>query len=368
MPSVVEYRRTLHRIPELDNDLPETTALVRAALERLHCTVTSPIRSSVCAFFDAGKPDTVAFRADLDALPETEDTGLSFSSQHPGNMHACGHDGHTAMALALAEWVNGRLPNLPRNVLFLFQPSEETTGGAGQLCATGILERHRVRRIFGLHLWPGLPQGAVWAKPGPQMARSSEVTVRITGRSVHISRWQEGYDALLAAVRLVDKVYAAEREILPPEEPRVLRFGKLTSGDVRNAVSGHTELLGSMRSFSDGSFSLLKKKLTEVCREVEAETLCTVNLHISEGYPPVWNHEELFEKVCTGLGPDAPALLPAPALAAEDFSFYQQYVPGIFFFLGVGDTAPLHATNFSFDDEAVLPRGVEFLEKLALLP
>lgn len=366
--SVVDHRRALHRIPELDNDLPETTAYVRAVLEKLHCTVSAPIRGSVCAFFDAGKSETVAFRADLDALPGTEDTGLSFASQHPGKMHACGHDGHTAMVLALAERINARLSELPRNVLLIFQPAEETTGGAGQLCDTGLLERRRVRRIFGLHLWPELPAGTVWARPGAQMARSSEVSIRITGRSVHISRWREGIDALEAAARLVEAVYAMEREILPPDEPRVLRFGKLTSGDVRNAVSGHTELLGSMRSFSDVSFSLLKKKLAEVCRDVETVTGCTVDLHISEGYPPVWNHEALFDAVCAGLGPDAPSLLPAPALAAEDFSFYQQYAPGVFFFLGAGDVPALHAVNFAFDDSTVLPRGVEFLEKLMLLP
>ena len=154
--SVVDHRRALHRIPELDNQLPETLQLVRSVLATLPCRVFSPITGSVCAWFDAGKSDAVAFRADLDALPVPEATGLPYASVHPGRMHACGHDAHTAMILTLAEYAAEHLAELPRNVLFLFQPSEETTGGAGKLCETGVLERHRVRRIFGIHLWPGL--------------------------------------------------------------------------------------------------------------------------------------------------------------------------------------------------------------------
>ena len=155
--SVIDHRRALHRIPELDNQLPETSAYVRSVLEPLGCAISSPIPGSVCAFFDAGKLETVAFRVDMDALPVTEATGLPCASVHSGKMHACGHDGHTAMALALAEYVSVHIPELPRNVLFLFQPAEETTGGARGLCESGILEAHRVTRVFGLHLWPGLP-------------------------------------------------------------------------------------------------------------------------------------------------------------------------------------------------------------------
>ncbi|MFR3921764.1 MAG: M20/M25/M40 family metallo-hydrolase [Dysosmobacter welbionis] len=129
--SAVDYRRALHRIPELDNQLPETVQLVQRILAPLPCRVFSPITGSVCAWFDAGKSDAVAFRAELDALPVTEATDLPYASVHPGRMHACGHDAHTAMVLTLAEYAAEHLAELPRNVLFLFQPSEETTGGAG---------------------------------------------------------------------------------------------------------------------------------------------------------------------------------------------------------------------------------------------
>lgn len=361
--SVIAHRRALHRIPELDDQLPETVRYVRSVLEPLGCEISAPIPGSVCAFFDAGKAETVAFRADMDALPVTEVTGLPYASVHPGRMHACGHDGHTAMALALAEYVSAHLRALPRNVLFLFQPAEETTGGAERLCGSGILERHHVVRIFGLHLWPGLGAGRAFTRPGPLMARANEVTVTITGKSVHLSRASEGRDALAAGAEYLRRAYGMV-DALPPEEPRAFLFGKMVSGTVRNAVSGKSVLEGSLRTYREETFRHCRERLTAIGDALAAETGCGVEVYLNEGYPAVWNHEGLYETVRTGLGAEAPGLLDAPVLAAEDFSFYQRRVPGVFFFLGVGNTAELHAPEFCFDDEAILPEGVEFLKRL----
>lgn len=364
MLSVVEYRRALHRIPELDDRLPETCAYVQSALASFDLEDFSPIPSSVCAFLDAGKPETVAFRADMDALPITEATGLDYASANQGAMHACGHDGNTAMVLALAEYASAHREALPRNVLFLFQPSEETTGGAERLCGTGILERCRAARVFAMHLWPKLELGEVYSRPGPIMARSNEVTVTLTGKSVHIGRASEGVDALAAGAEYLRRAYAMA-EGLPGEEPVVLRFGKMVSGAVRNAVSGKTVLEGSLRTFRDETQALCRKRLEEIGRDIAAETGCGVEVYLNKGYPAVWNHEALFETVRGGIGALRP--LDAPTLTAEDFSFYQRRVPGLFFLLGVGETAELHSPEFCFDDERVLPKGVEFLKQLLLL-
>ena len=364
LPSVVIHRRALHRIPELSDQLPETVNYVRSVLSALRCEITSPIPGAVCAWFDAGKAETVAFRADMDALPEEERTGLPYASVHPGTMHACGHDGHTAMALALAEYVSEHLSELPRNVLFLFQPAEETFGGARPLCETGILEAHRVARVFGLHLWPGLEAGTLFTRPGPLMARANELKVTITGHSVHISRASQGRDALAAGVDFYQRA-AALAASAPP--PRVLGFGKFVSGTVRNAVSGETVMEGTLRTYHEDTYAICREGLERIAREVGEKSGCAVDLQISDGYPPVWNHEGLYEQLCRQLGPSAPRLLAEPVLAAEDFSFYQSRVPGVFCFLGVGDTAELHAPEFCFDDELVLPRGVEFLKKLLVL-
>lgn len=363
---VVEYRRALHRIPELDDRLPETCAYVRSALASFELETFSPIPSSVCAFLDAGKGETAAFRADMDALPVEEATGLAFASKNAGAMHACGHDGNTAMALALAEYAAAHRADLPRNVLFLFQPSEETTGGAERLCETGILETYHAKRVFAMHLWPGLEQGRVYCRPGPIMARSNEVTVTLTGKSVHIGKAAEGIDALAAGAEYLLRAYAMA-EALPGEEPVVLRFGKMVSGTVRNAVSGKTVLEGSLRTFRDETQALCHRGLERIGREIEEETGCGVEVYLNEGYPAVWNHEELYETVRRGLGDNAPLPLADPTLTAEDFSFYQRRVPGLFFLLGTGDTPQLHSPEFCFDDEAVLPGGLAFLKRLLCL-
>lgn len=364
--SVTAHYRALHRIPELDHQLPETTAYVRSALEPLHCEISSPVPGSLCAFFDAGKPETAVFRADMDALPVTEASGLPYASTHPGKMHACGHDGHTSMLLGLAEYAAAHLPELPRSVLLLFQPAEETTGGARELCESGILEQRKAVHIFGLHLWPGLPAGSVFSRPGPLMARSNEVTVTVTGKSVHLSRAEEGRDALAAGAEYLRRAYAMA-DALPPEEPRVLRFGKMVSGTVRNAVSGKTVLEGSLRTYREETYRLCRGGLEALGRTLAAESGCGVEVFLSEGYPAVWNHEALYGRLCTRLGNDAPALLKSPALAAEDFSFYQRRIPGVFFFLGTGDTPELHAPDFCFNAETILPAGLEFLKRLLYL-
>ena len=362
---VAAHRRYLHQIPELDDQLQQTLTLVTGVLRGHRCNYVSPIQGSVCAWFDFGQKETVAFRADMDALPIEEQTGLPYASRHPGNMHACGHDGHTAMLLSLCQWLSARPDGMPRNVLAVFQPSEETTGGAERICQSGILEEHNVTRIFGLHLWPKLPKGKLYSCPGPMMARSNEVTVKIQGKSAHLSRASEGRDAMLAGIQYLTRAYALAAEVPPP---CVLRFGKMTAGSVRNAVSGDCTLEGSLRTYQEATFDDCRNGLGRIGAEIARESGCQVVTTLGSGYPAVWNNEKLYETVCADLGADAPALLDKPSLAAEDFAFYQKHLPGVFFFLGVGDTPELHASNFDFDDEYVLPIGVEFLQKLARLP
>lgn len=179
---LTRLRRDLHRIPELDFDLPETTAYVRAELERVRdavearhgagvCSVFSPCRSSLCMFFDRESEHATAVRADMDALPVAERSGVAFASCRQGRMHACGHDGHMAMALALAHHLADSFDELPRSVLLVFQPAEETTGGADFICESGVFERYRTDRIFGFHLWPDLPLGSIAGRPGPLLAQ-----------------------------------------------------------------------------------------------------------------------------------------------------------------------------------------------------
>ena len=180
-------RRQLHRIPELDKSLPQTLTYLKKALEGLNCRVFSPMEGALCAWFDFGRETAIAFRADMDALPISEKTRAEYASLHPGCMHACGHDGHMAMALAAATWVDDvvsdRVPgtsaaDLPRNVLVVFQPAEETTGGARLVCESGVFERCGADRIFGFHLWPDLPAGSLASCPvAPTRWRRSSLRI-----------------------------------------------------------------------------------------------------------------------------------------------------------------------------------------------
>jgi len=356
---IIKNRRALHQIPELDRQLPLTIAYLTSELEGLGCTLLSPIDGSLCAWFDFGADTAIAFRADMDALPIDEKTGAAYASTHPGQMHACGHDGHMAILLELARRLSKR-KRLGRNVLLVFQPAEEATGGAKPICDTGVFQEYRVEAIFGLHLWPGLEKGRIFSRVGGMMSRSAELDVDIYGKSAHIGRSWEGIDSMEAASVFLQKAYELERRV-PADIPRLLKFGHLQSGTVRNAISAHTRMEGGLRAFSDEVFFGLRDKLLEIAGEVEEQFGCTVKVHTSNGYPAIDNPPQLHDRVRSIVPFDH---LEEPSMTTEDFSWYQRYLPGMFFFLGLGESPALHSNNFDFD-ESVLQVGADFFEKIA---
>ena len=353
---IIHDRRALHRIPELELHLPKTMEHLCNSLSKLNCHLFSPMESSLCAYFDFGKPDTLAFRADCDALPIQEQTQHDFPSGHAGCMHACGHDGHMAIGLELARRLNEK-QDLPHNVLLVFQPGEESPGGARPFCETGILSQYHVKAIFGLHLWPGLEKGVIHSRAKELMSRSSEINVDFYGKSAHIGRSWEGVDALAAAVEFYSRVTAMEQS-MPKDVYRLLKFGHFTSGRVRNAISDHTRMEGSLRAFQDEVFDGMVSSIREIAADVEQKTSCRIEINMSTGYPAILNPVELCKLV-----PPYQELA-EPSMTSEDFSWYQRYVPGMFFFLGLGDTPALHSANFDFD-ESVLLVGADYFEKLA---
>lgn len=275
-------------------------------------------------------------------------------------MHACGHDGHMAILIELARRIDA-MDHIGHNVLLVFQPSEETTGGARKICESGIFEAHHTRAIFGLHLWPGIEKGAVVSRRGEMMSRSCELTAEFTGRSAHIARAEEGIDAMAAAVEFYRRVNALT-ESLPPQIHRLCRFGRMECGTVRNAVSGYGRLEGSLRAFDDQVFFDLLGQIESIGAAVAAETGVAVSVTHSDGYPAVINPPALYDEVRrwgVTFGE-----LEKPVMITEDFSWYQRCLPGMFFFLGTGDTPALHADNFNFDEE-ILSRGADLFEDIA---
>ncbi len=326
---IIRDRRALHQIPELDRSLPKTLALLQASLGR---RAFSPMPGALAAFFDFGQPSCIAFRSDMDALP---------------GGHLCGHDGHMAILLELARRLE-RKTMLPHNVLLLFQPAEETTGGAQDLCATGILEKYRVQAIFGLHIWPGLPKGRVFTKAGPMMARCCQIDTEVFGEAGHIAN--PGTDAVGAAARFV-------AENLWESPAGILEFGLFHGGSAGNVRPEAVKLQGSLRCFSQEEFAFRRGRLLETA----ANSSCRILCKLSEGYPPVNNLDFLVKQAKKAVQFEE---LPAPSLLAEDFSYYQQRIPGLFFFLGAGDGPGLHSPDFDFPEEIMLT-GADLWEALA---
>lgn len=339
--------------------MPETIRYLKGELESLGCDLFAPIDGSLCAWFNFGGTSAIAFRADMDALPMEEQTGAAYCSRYPGRMHACGHDGHMAVALELARRLSRR-KRLGRNVLLVFQPAEEASGGAKDICDTGIFDQYRVEAIFGLHLWPGLEKGKIFSRPGEMMSRSCELDVDIFGKAAHIGRSWEGIDSMEAACVFLQKAYALERSV-PGHIRRLLKFGHMQSGTVRNALAAHTRMEGGLRAFSDEVFFGLRDRLLEIAGEVEQQFGCSVKVHTSDGYPAIHNPKDLHDRV-KAIVPFE--YLPEPSMTTEDFSWYQRHIPGMFFFLGLGDGPALHSGWFDFD-ESVLTVGADFFEKIA---
>jgi len=360
MKQIIADRRALHRIPELDRDLDRTLSYLRNALKNLRCKLFTPIPNSLCAYFDNGCQSTIAFRSGADALPVQERSFLPFASEIPGHMHSCGHDGHMAMLLELARRMNDVCA--PRNILLIFQPAEETTGGARDICKSGIFETYNVEAVFGLLLWPDLPLGVIASRKNEIMSRSCEVSVRIIGRSSNVAHCENGIDALQAGMEFYLRARRIE-QALPAEVFRLLHFGRFDSGRGCNVVSDYTRIEGTLRAFQDEVFFGILDSLQQAAAEIAESTGCRIQLETSMGYPAVMNPPALFDCV-RSCGVDFTEL-ERPIMITEDFSWYQRHLPAMFFFLGIGPCPALQADDFNFD-ESVLDVGADFWEQLAL--
>ena len=347
----VAHRRALHQIPEIGFDLKKTQAYVLDALKDTGGEIVSLSPAGVLAYYDFGKDETLALRADMDALPIVEQSGVAFSSAHPGSMHACGHDAHMAMLLTVAEEMRRLSP--PTNVLLIFQPAEESGQGSSVILNSGALERHNVRRIFACHVAPDQPSGAIVTRPGPLMAMSSEVNATVRGKSSHIAHPKEGVDALMAGVPFVDHSKALIERAYA-DALHIYGYGRFMSGTANNIISDKTKIDGTLRAFDEGVFAAMLSDIRRTAAQVEAQTGARIELEVPDAYPPVINDIGCFETV-KGLSGSLPFIeLSEPWLIAEDFACYQKRVPGLMFFLGLGSPTPLHSQNFCFDESALL--------------
>lgn len=351
---IIEDRRTLHAIPELGSELPKTLDYLRLKLAFLPCQVFSPIPGALCAWFDFGADSALAFQCNTDGQALTENSEKNYASRHPGKMHARGHDGHMAMLLELARRLDAKKPR--KNILLVFAPA----GSAKTLCRTGIFKKYRAEAVFGMRLCPGIPEGLAASRKNEMLCRACQVTVEISGSCVPVTRVGEGLDAMAAGIAFYTRVCAMEKA-LPENIFRLLQFGKMESGTAPDTVSGKTLLEGTLRTFRDETYHALRSGLVTVAKEVEDATGCTISVNMTDGYPAVLNPEPLYAKVRSAVHFRE---LDTPSMDTEDFAWYQRFLPGMFFFLGTGDSPGLHTAEFDFNEE-ILKKGADLYETLA---
>lgn len=363
---VISVRRALHRIPETAFTETETQAFLLKTLSSLCPDKLEPLaKTGVKAVFyaDPARPDApgqvIALRSDIDALAVTEETGAEYASMHEGRMHACGHDGHMAMLLLCAKLVSEHracLKESGQTVVFLFQPGEEHTGGARFMVADGCLKNPDVQKIYGMHLWPEVPFGKIGFLKGPMMAQTCEFDIFIEGKSAHGASPHRGIDAIVAAAEIISALQTVVTRSVDPFEKALITVGKITGGRARNVIADRVELNGTARSFSKEVYETVKARIGAILQgaEVTHGVKCTFVENVS--YPVLVNDGALYEKARTLFAPDELSEV-REVMAAEDFSFYQNEVPGLYFWVGIGDEAhrePLHSAHFSFDEEALL--------------
>lgn len=354
-PWIQSLRRQIHRHPEHGNQEFETAALIEATLTGLGLKPRRLLDTAVVCDIEGAAPGkTVALRADMDALPIQEETGLPFSSEVPGMMHACGHDFHVAGLLGAAKLLcraqfSGR-------VRLLFQPDEELDGGAKRMMDAGCLAG--VDAVFGAHVRPDLPVGQVGVRYGAFYAASNPFTIRLHGLASHGAEPERGADALLAGAQLVTALQSLVSRRVAPTDTAVLTVGTFHAGVQENILADHAELKGILRSFGEENRKKLTAAVEAMATGIAAAMGVTAETKFTWGYPGILNHQAetaLVERTArTLLGEESVTVLAAPTLTTEDFGYFLQQVPGSFYHLGVGGSAPLHASHFC-PDEAALP-------------
>ena len=374
----VALRRELHARPELEHDLPFTEGVIVRELEKLKLDVLKPGQGyghGVLADLVGGRPGKVlALRADMDALPVKEETGLPFAATN-GCMHACGHDAHVAMLLTAARLLAEARSELVGTVRFLFQPAEETVAGALSMIESGALDG--VDAIIGLHtggIWEGLEPGQIGWRVGPMMASTTTIHVELQGKGGHGATPHRTVDPIVMAAEIVSQLQTLVSREISPFEPAVVTFGKIAGGRAHNVIADTCELFGTMRCFNTETDAFLKERITATVEGVAASMRGRGTVTCSGHLPPVVNDEAIALKmrdvVRRTLGEGAEREVPLPSSGAEDFAEYLQRVPGAFFYhcSTFGDERDYPHHNARFDvNESVLWTGAAAMAAFALL-
>lgn len=359
---IINIRRKLHRIPEGGFAEFKTQKVIMDTLDELGIPYSTE-RTWVIALIEGAQPgETVGIRADMDALPLIEPEGCPFRSEHEGMMHACGHDAHVAMALGAAKVLNGLKENIHGKVKFLFQPAEETEGGAEPMVKAGAMENPHVDRVYGLHVMPHLPVGKVETRVGTLNASTDTVKLTIRGKAGHGAYPEQGTDAIVCAAQVISALQSIVARNVSPLQSAVLTLGMIEGGTAQNIICDEVRLRGTLRTANAALRAEMKQRIERITCGVAEAMNCTAEAEIIPGYAALVNDDNeaaRIKRVAGRLfGAENVVEKPAPSMGGEDFSFFSDCAPGAFFHVGCVSpewmpAPPLHSRDFRINEDCL---------------
>jgi len=367
------WRRDIHQYPELLYDTLRTSSFVADRLREFGCdeVATGLGKTGVVGVIKGKKPaghgdiKVIGLRADMDALPIEEATGLPYASKTPGLMHACGHDGHTAMLLGAARYL-AETRNFSGDAVVIFQPAEEGGAGAKAMIDDGLMDRFGIDQVYGMHNGPGIPIGSFAIRPGPMMAATDSIDITIEGHGGHAARPHKCIDSVLVGAQIVNALQQVVARSLDPLDSAVLSMCEFHAGNARNVIPQTAELRGTVRTLTPEARLLVEKRVREIVAGVAQITGAKIDLGYERGYPVTVNHAaqtDIARKIAAEVAGEGNVEEMPPLMGAEDFSYMLQARPGAFIFCGNGNSAGLHHPAYDFNDEAIL-YGTSFWIKL----
>jgi hippurate hydrolase len=363
-PDIQAWRRDIHEHPELLYEVQRTAGFVADRLREFGCdeVVTGLGKTGVVGVIKGRKPagkgdnKVIGLRADMDALPIEEATDLPYASKNPGLMHACGHDGHTAMLLGAARYL-AETRNFAGDAVVIFQPAEEGGAGAAAMIKDGLMDRFKIEQVYGMHNTPGLPVGSFAIRPGPMMAATASIDIKIEGLGGHAARPHKSIDSVLVGAQLVSALQSIVSRSVDPLESAVISICEFHAGNARNVIPQTAELRGTVRTLTPEVRDLIEKRVREVVEGVAQMTGSKIELVYTHGYPVTVNHPSETDfaiQVAKEIAGDKQVHETPPMMGAEDFSYMLEARPGAFIFCGNGDTAGLHHPAYNFNDDAIV--------------
>ena len=366
---MAKWRRHLHQNPELGRDCYKTAEYIQERLKEFGITEihTGYASTGIVAIIEGQTSGrTIGLRADMDALPITENTGMPYSSQNEGVMHACGHDGHTTMLLGAARYLS-ETRNFSGRVALIFQPDEEATGGAEVMVEEGILEQFKIEEVYALHNIPGHDVGVMYTRPGPIMAGADSFNVEIRGKGGHAAYPHEVKDPIVAALSIAQAFQTIVSRNNIPSDDLVISITQVHSGTTDNVIPETAFLNGTVRTFYLSVQEMVINRMEKIISGFSISFEVDAKFDYEKGYPPTINHEEktnfaieVAKEVC---GSDKVLTSVGKEMGAEDFSYMLQKRPGAYLFMGIGEGAGLHNPNYDFNDAAA-PVGASFFARL----